>query len=269
MVDAQPLRIVSLNTWGGKVLQPLLWFLRQQADTTDVFCFQEILHASANVPLDCGFRTDLYAELSTTLHEFEGRFDTVVSWDQPRADGLPPIHVPFGLATFVRRGLPIVDRGCEPIIVHDDTLDAVPGVFRTARKLQWIRVRGPSGGFLIANFHGMARPGTKLDNEERLEQSRAIRRVMDRHSGPALLVGDFNLLAETLSVRLLEYGRRNLIAEYAIETTRSKLNPYYGTPQEQKHANFAFATPGLDIASFRVPDVEVSDHLPMLISVRP
>ena len=159
-------------------------------------------------------------------------------------------------------------QGCEPIIEHDDTLDAVPGLFRTARKLQWTQVRGPEGGFLVANFHGMARPGTKLDNEERIEQSRAIRRVMDRHSGPSILVGDFNLLAETFSVTILEYGRRNLISEYRVETTRSRLNPYYDTPQEQKHANFAFVTPGLRIESFAVPDVEVSDHLPMVIVAR-
>ena len=81
-------------------------------------------------------------------------------------------------------------------------------------------------------------------------------------------MGDFNLLPQTESVRILEYGRRNLISDFNIPTTRSRLNPYYGTPQEQPHANFAFVTPGVQVESFAVPDIEVSDHLPMLMTIR-
>ena len=40
-----------------------------------------------------------------------------------------------------------------------------------------------------------------------------------------------------------------------------------GTPQEQPHANFAFVTPGVQVESFAVPDIEVSDHLPMLMTI--
>lgn len=261
------LRIVSLNTWGGNVLEPLLQFVRQQAETTDIFCFQEILNAPVHVPLDCGFRTDLYHQLTATLPAFTGRFDPVVSWDQPVADGGAPVHVPFGLATFARRTLPILEQRREWIIEHDDTLDAVPGLYRTARQLQLTRIRTARSSLLVANFHGMSRPGSKLDSDERLEQSRAIRRVMDRHSGPSVLMGDFNLLPRTESVRILEYGRRNLITEFQIPTTRSRLNPYFGTPQEQPHANFAFVTPGVQVESFCVPDVAVSDHLPMLLTL--
>jgi hypothetical protein len=259
--------MVSLNTWGGNVLGPLIQYARELADATDLFCFQEILHAPESVPLDCGFRTDLFDVLTAALPDFAGRFDQVVAWDQPRLDQPKPLRVPFGLATFARRSLPILDQGCEPIIEHDDTLDAVTGLFRTARQLQWTRLRSSSRTLLIANFHGMARPGTKLDTDERLAQSRAIRQIMDRHSGPSLLVGDFNLLPETESVRILAHGRRNLIEDYRIPTTRSRLNKYYATPQEQPHANFAFASPDLTVESFAVPDVEVSDHLPMLLTV--
>ena len=73
------------------------------------------------------------------------------------------VRVPFGLATFARRTLPILERRVEGVIEHDDTLDAVPGLYRTTRRLQLTRLRTASGSLQIANFHGMSRPGTKLD----------------------------------------------------------------------------------------------------------
>jgi endonuclease/exonuclease/phosphatase family metal-dependent hydrolase len=100
-----------------------------------------------------------------------------------------------------------------------------------------------------------------------VEQSRAIRRVLDAHDGPVALVGDFNLLPETESVHLLEDGLRNLVIERGIPSTRSRLNPYFGTPQEQPHADYAFVSPGLRVAEFQVPDLQISDHLPMILTL--
>ena len=135
------------------------------------------------------------------------------------------------------------------------------------RWLQLTEILVPGGSLLVGNYHGIARPGSKLDNDERLEQSRAIRHVLDAHDGPVVLIGDFNLLPDTESVRLLEAGLRNLVIERAIPSTRSRLNPYYGTPQEQPHADYAFISPALRVAAFQVPDVSISDHLPLLLTL--
>jgi hypothetical protein len=258
------LRIVSLNVWGGLALQPLLDFIRQQVPTTDLFCFQEVLDGPELISLACGFRTTLYRDLAATLPDFVGAFDPIVDWDQPTEDGRS-VRIPYGLATFARRSLPILGRRAASIVDHQDTLDAVPGLFPVVRRLQLTEVRVPAGALLVGNYHGIARPGTKLDSDERLEQSRGIRRVADAHAGPVVLIGDFNLLPETESVRLLEAGLRNLVIERAIPSTRSRLNPYYGTPQEQPHADYAFVSPELPVAEFQVPDVSISDHLPLLL----
>jgi hypothetical protein len=265
-LPAMTLRIVSLNLWGGQALGPLLDFVREQASATALFCFQEMLDGRERIPLACGFRTTLFREMADALPDFAGVFDPVVAWDQPLDDGRS-VRVPFGLATFARRSLSIIDRRAARIIDHQDNLDAVPGLHPITRWLQLTEVAVPGGVLLVGNFHGIARPGSKLDSDERLEQSRAIRRVMDAHRGPLVLVGDFNLLPETESIRLLEFGLRNLVIERAISSTRSRLNPYYGTPQEQPHADYAFISPGLRVASFQVPDVAISDHLPMILDL--
>jgi endonuclease/exonuclease/phosphatase family metal-dependent hydrolase len=260
------LRIVSLNLWGGQAFEPLLDFVRQQATDADLFCFQEMLDAPELVPLACGFRTTLYRGLAEALPDFAGTFDPVVAWDQPTEEGRS-LRVPFGLTTFARGSLLILNRRAARIIEHQDTLDAVPGLHDIIRWLQLTEIETPSGPLLVGNYHGIARPGSKLDSDERLEQSRGIRRVLDRHDGPVLLIGDFNLLPETESVRLLEAGLRNLVIERAIPSTRSRLNPYYGTLQEQPHADYAFSSPGLRVADFQVPDVEISDHLPLILDL--
>ena len=36
------MKLVSLNTWGGKAYKPLIDFIKQQARDTDIFCFQEV-----------------------------------------------------------------------------------------------------------------------------------------------------------------------------------------------------------------------------------
>jgi len=270
MADSTPpartLRLVSLNLWGGLALDPLLDFVRQQAAAADLFCFQEAIAAPELLHLACGFRTTLYRDLAEALPGFEGAFDPVVTWPEPMPDGRE-IRVPFGLATFARHTLPISSRRAARVIDHQDTLDAVPGLHDIVRWLQLTELRIPSGTLLVANYHGIARPGTKLDSDERLDQSRAIRRVLDAHDGPVALVGDFNLLPETESVRLLGHNLCNLVIERGIPTTRSRLNPYFGTPQEQPHADYAFVSPELQVAAFTVPDVQVSDHLPMILDL--
>jgi len=267
MAEGLTVRIVSLNTWGGNVLGPLLDYVRQQALTTDIFCFQEVLNAAVLLPLDCGFRTTLYGELAAILPEFDGRFDAIVSWVEPPRETTGSVPVPFGLATFARRSRIGRERRTEPIIEHDDLLDAMPGLHRTTRRLQMTRLQTANGSLVVANLHGMSRPGSKLDSDERLEQSRVVRRILDAHNGPSLLLGDFNLMPDTESVRIVEHGRRNLVKEWQITTTRSRINPYYGTPQVQPHANYAILTPDITVEHFSVPDVEVSDHLPMLLTV--
>jgi hypothetical protein len=270
MSDSSPLsrrlRIVSLNLWGGLAVGPLLGFVREQAPDADLFCFQETIAAPELLHLVCGFRTTLYRELADALPDFDGTFDPVVAWEEPTPDGRR-IQVPFGLSTFARRTLPISSRRAARIIEHQDHLDAAPGLHGIVRWLQLTELRVPAGPLLVANYHGIAQPGSKLDSDERLEQSRSIRRLLDAHDGPVVLVGDFNLLPETESVKILGRGFRNLVLERAIPSTRSRLNPYYGTPQEQPHADYAFVSPSLQVAAFCVPEVQVSDHLPLILDL--
>ena len=39
------MKLITLNTWGGKLLNPLLEFVRKYSQDVDIFCFQEMYRA--------------------------------------------------------------------------------------------------------------------------------------------------------------------------------------------------------------------------------
>jgi hypothetical protein len=119
----------------------------------------------------------------------------------------------------------------------------------------------------IANIHGVARPGDKLDNPKRLEQSKMIIDHMAEVEGLKLIGGDFNLDKNTESVKMFEKnGYRNLIEEYEIDMTRNHLS-WDLHPHKQLWADYLFVSPEIKVKSFEVPKNEVSDHLPLIMEI--
>jgi hypothetical protein len=175
----------------------------------------------------------------------------------------------FGLAIFARRSLLLCESGQIPLVpVPRERASSGAGWESVgARPLQYCRIRLGEQDVWIGNVHGAPQPAHKLDTEERLEQTRRILEWLDGRRGEVVLVGDFNLLPDTESIALLERRLRSLIREYAIATTRSRLNPYRGTPREQKYADYAFVSAGISVSGFEVPDVAVSDHLPLILTL--
>lgn len=119
----------------------------------------------------------------------------------------------------------------------------------------------------IMNAHGIAQPGDKLDNPKRIEQSQAFVDYMSTMEGPKIVGGDFNLLPETESVRMFEKnGYRDLVKEYGIKTTRNHL-AWDMYPDKQFFADYVFVSPDVKVKSFEVPDIEISDHLPLILEI--
>lgn len=73
-------------------------------------------------------------------------------------------------------------------------------------------------------------------------------------------MGDFNLDPDTKSLKILERNLKNLIKEYKISTTRSSLYA-----RQHKFADYVLVSPGIKVINFQVPDIAISDHLPMIL----
>lgn len=250
------LRLITLNTWCGRSLYPLMRFFRDKSDKADIFCLQEV-HNSAQEAVDrnhpdehlCG---TLFPKIAQELKDFEGSF--------ARFDDAHDMS----LAMFWRAGLEakeisdfLVYECLEPVKSGSKIFDS--------RKLQYLILDFKGKKLLIANYHGLWNGGPKTDNPARTQQSKIIKEFLDKFKGPKILCGDFNLLPDTESLSILEKGMRNLIKEYKLDSTRTVLYRGYSDPQKPNFADYILVSPDIRVEDFKVlPDV-VSDHSPLFL----
>ena len=265
------LRLLTLNTWGGRVCQPLLELIRRLAlEGTEVFCFQEVYDVTGPIPSELAARAQLQPNLLTLLHDalpgYEYRFTANCIGFVFDGDVIAHAGAQYGNAIFVRRDLPIESYQAYPTVSLTYTTTAPGGTAATySHFAQVVQLRTRERSVQIANFHGIAEPGDKLDTPTRLVQSE---RLLQALPTVEVLCGDFNLHPHTTSIALLEERWRNLIQEFEVPTTRSRLSPYWGTPQEQRHADYVFVRDDLTVDQFRAIDDEVSDHLALRLEAR-
>ncbi|MDD5146993.1 MAG: endonuclease/exonuclease/phosphatase family protein [Candidatus Daviesbacteria bacterium] len=258
------MKLISLNTWGGKIYQPLVAFIKNYSRDSDIFCFQEIYNTTTSVKQFHNIRANLLEELKQILPDFQVFYTPEFSGYDSNPNPVD-FDLTVGEATFIRKDinvhsfekLPISGDGSEKILKTDFSNFPVA--------LQCINLIIDNKSYIICNIHGTSFPGSKLDTKQRLEQSMKINNFLKRKSGAKILTGDLNLLPQTESIKILERDMKNLIKQFNIEKTRSDLSPYFKKPGFQKFADYIFVSPDVNVKSFEVPEVEISDHLPMIL----
>lgn len=128
------------------------------------------------------------------------------------------------------------------------------------RNLQYAVINKNQTDYTLAHFHGLWNRDRKTDTPERLEQSKKVKEFLDTTKGKKILCGDFNLSPETRSLEMLKEKLINLIKTNGITTTRSS---FYKKPD--KFADYTLVSPDIKVKGFYVPEIEVSDHLPMIL----
>ena len=256
------MKLVSLNTWGGTQLAPLLSFVEKQADSTDVFCFQEVAVSERIQTRDEKHRHNLLRDLGEVLPDFQSiyaPFQEGFNWEPIEND------VMLCNVIFVRKDHTILKHGGTFVHGQKNGLDlsqAKEGNWYTMPRLvQFAQIEGFPAVF---NFHGFWHKDGKLDMPERIQQSEKILEVMQQFEGRKILCGDFNLNIDTKSLSMLEErgGLRNLIKDHRIPTTRSSLYP---KKAQMPFADYMLVSPDIKIKYFTVPDEPASDHLPMVL----
>jgi exonuclease III len=250
------MKLISLNTWGGKLHDQLMAWIKVKAVDTDIFCFQEIFSTDTFPGFSSEAKMDLLQDLNAALPDHIMMF-------APKSKGYDysgyigkDVH--FGNAIFVPRALAI--SGYEDffgVIDHPnyDWKSAALG------KAQLIKFSVGEKQVNLCNFHGLWKNGTfKQDIPERFEQSQQLREWLDTKTGPQIICGDFNLLPSTESYKILQEGYRDLIAEYGVTSTRSS---HYS--KNVGYADYILTTPDIVIKDFKVLPDEVSDHLPLYL----
>ena len=208
-------------------------FLKQHRDETDIFCFQE---ADGNMPEICGETLPNYKQINS--------YKYVSEYDE------------FPQLTCIHNDINIVSSG----VLFEGNMTAGLGLY--------VKINVTDQEITLLNFHGLSRPGDKLDSPDRLKQFRGVIDFMQRWSKIRIIGGDFNILPDTESIELFEkQNYRNLIREFNIPTTRNRIVWEKFPDNKQLHSNYAFVNKEVTIKSFSVENIEISDHLPMILEI--
>ncbi len=235
------MKIIYLNVEQGKREAPLLNFIQCHAEITDIFCFQESV-------------TNIYNKIQILLPNFIG----FIEEKDVTEIGL------YSIATFVNKKHKIKNK--DRILNGESNLGLsnFSNVKLNLRDVQLI------------NVHGIPLPGDKKDTEGRINQSKEILDFVSIGKTPTIIGGDFNLLPNTKSIKMFEsHGFKDLIKGFKIKTTRSN-NAWKESKERNKgngllffgrqnFADYVFVSPELKVNSFEVPNIEVSDHLPLIL----
>ncbi len=253
------MKLISLNTWGGKLYKPLMDFIKENSNDTDIFCFQEVFDTPTKNFEHSGFRLNIYNEIANILNDFQGFY-------APTQDryifyvGFFDFDLSYGLACFVRKNIKVSSHGDFFVFRKRSDIDPNNIPYTLPKNVQYINLKYRDKNITICNFHGIWIPMSKQDSQSRIKQSKKIKQFLDQQGGEKILCGDFNLDLNTKSIKILEGSIRNLIREYQIPTTRNK---YF--PGDEKFADYVFVSDGIKVIDFQVPNVKVSDHLPLIL----
>ncbi len=239
------LKLMTLNIWGGHVESALLDFIENYKGV-DIFCLQEV-YKNANVQIsteDRSLSLNIYSKIQGILKNHNGYFSPVV-------DGV------YGLATFIKKDIEVMKYG--QVKIHDNPNYIGKGPTHS-RIMQHHDLKYSSMEFSVLNVHGLWNGQGKTDSPERMIQSNKIKDFISKIDKPLILCGDFNLAPDTKSLKIVQEGMIDLVANNNILSTRTGL--YSG---KEKHADYVFCSSGIKILDFLLlPDI-VSDHCPLLI----
>jgi len=250
------MKLVDLNVWGGRLHQPLMQFFEKFGDQADIFCLQEVFSSEALLGFSGVAKINLYQDISKILTNHKGYYARKShGYDY---GGYIGKEVDFGNVIFVKKDIEVLD--------HQELFEAVLHPDHDWResavaKAQFLKIKTEADPLTICNFHGLWVKDThKKDIPERIEQSKHVRNYLDAFAGPKILCGDFNLIPEGQSIKILEQGMRNLITEFQITSTRSSIYT-----KEMKFADYILTSPDLQVKDFKTLPDEVSDHLALIL----
>lgn len=254
------MKIICLNTWGGKAgKEKILDFFHTYKNTVDIFCLQEMWRAPYG-------HLGSYKAGGVDMRDEEIMVygvDEISKVLKGHNTFFRPHHLDdYGLMMSVHKDIAVHEEG--EVFVHKfKNFIPVGDVGLHARNVQFVKIMHRETPYTIMNFHGLWNGKGKTDSVDRIEQSKKIAELIKTIEGEVVICGDFNLLPDTKSIKMLEEaGLVNLIKEYRITSTRTSLYS-----KSEKFADYIFVSKGVSVKDFKVLSDEVSDHTPLYLEL--
>lgn len=249
------LKIVSLNIWdGGRLFDEMIEFLKQE--NADVYLLQEVFSGEdAGMERRFRARTEIQKALNLPHAVFapaylfvgdEGRIvqgNVIMSRHPLRTVSVNFFDAPYREARArYRPGFPFIPRNVQHAVVRID-----------GRQLHVLNTQG------IWGEDGNDTPRRVAMGKMLAEEVKKV------GNAPVVLAGDFNTDPDTVSIRQVEQELRSLFKDElttSFNVQQKDLEKYPG----YAHAvvDMMFVSPDLKVLEHRCPQVNVSDHLPLV-----
>jgi len=254
------MKIVTLNTWDGKLIDKLIPFYESQKDTTDVFCLQEVSHTESTNERVNDWQVNQLSVLQNMLGE---EFEMYFTSRQDGYLGRDPVefHLEYGVAMFVRKKRNPTNFRSVFVLGEKDQFPSKSKSHAVC--IQIVSCLDDKGyEVCIVNIHGLHQSNTmKEDTPERMIQSNAIVGALEEIQVPIVLCGDFNLNPNTKALKYIRDKLRldDIVKKYNIKGTRTS---YYSDEKRKKtpFADYFLVSEKYPVKSCRVFSEEVSDH---------
>ena len=97
-----------------------------------------------------------------------------------------------------------------------------------------------------------------LSYKARQEQILHLYRLVRETKRPYILAGDFNAFMGESEIQLL-------MSASGLQNADLKLQPSYPSHKPRKHLDFILHSPEIKVNKFWLPEVQLSDHLPLIL----
>jgi endonuclease/exonuclease/phosphatase family metal-dependent hydrolase len=251
------MKIVSLNLWnGGRLFDEAVQFL--QAEAADLYFIQEAYNGHDGA-LESRFRTvDAFAKLFPSHH----LYFAPVYMDTRSKEG----NIEDGQLLMSR--WPLVDQKNVFVDVPygEYDQDATTDFTQYPVTLQEATISVGGEDIKLINVHGPVNFDGTADTERRLKMKELI---LAHATQRTIVAGDFNIQPQTQTIRDLAAQLTDVFADYPRTTSfnvkRKNLDLYPGYAQAV--VDMMFVSPNWTVKTAVMPEVDVSDHLPLVVEL--
>jgi endonuclease/exonuclease/phosphatase family metal-dependent hydrolase len=247
------LKVISLNIWRGALLQNALTFLKEQ--DADIVALQEVTNSDdRSLPEEFRLYGVLQRELNYPYHFFARMLKNV------RAEG----KIPEGVAIFSK--FPLTEKEIVFFENYNETYLDTPENFATSpRCMQHVVVSTSSAEINVFNMHGVWDLDGDNYSPQRQKMSKLTCEAVDGLYN-VILMGDTNAKPTNQAMVNVEKHLKSVFGTDVQSTfnMQRKTNPGYATAA----VDMMFASPAIQVVQKAVPKIDVSDHLPLVVTVR-
>src|SRR3989344_468874 len=248
------MKFIQINIYKGKYLDAFVDFLKQE--NPDIVAMQEVTSGDVSYYHDKTVDVFEYVKAKTG---FDGYFGSNLKFADSAESllgnaVLTKLPITGSKVLSLKEFRPVIpseleDRSIFPYLARlaVDAMIDVDG--RTVHAISW---------------HG-AWTAPPQDTTETLRQAQLVADYLKKINEPFILGGDLNNIPESKTVGLISSVANNLMTGSQVEqTTHSKIHKI--APKGYL-VDYIFTSPHFKLKSLRVPEVLVSDHLPVVAEI--